>query len=295
MRRAAAPARLHTLPAMLFLISPAKTLDYDTPVPPRLARQATEPLFTDRAADLIEVLKPLQTAQVAALMDLSDELASLNIARYEAWSRQSDGDNSRPAAWAFDGDVYDGLQAKTMRAADWAWAQRHLVILSGLYGVLRPLDRLQPYRLEMGTRLATERGASLYDYWGDTIAEHLNERLRPRADGAEGAEGAEGAKGAASAGKTPIVVNLASQEYFRAADRPALRARVVECVFEDWKDDRYKIISFFAKRARGVMARWCIAQRVASVAKLRRFAEQGYALAPEASSPDRLVFRRRLA
>ena len=167
-----------------------------------------------------------------------------------------------------------------MRPSDWTWAQQHLVILSGLYGVLRPLDRLQPYRLEMGTRLATGRGASLYDYWGDTIAEHLNQRL------------ADASSGAA---KAPVVVNLASQEYFRAADRPALQARVVECVFEDWKDDRYKVISFFAKRARGVMARWCIEERVASVAKLRRFAEQGYALAPEDSSPDRLVFRRRLA
>ncbi len=265
---------------MLLLISPAKTLDYDTPVPPRLARHATEPLFTGRAAELIEVLKPLQTAQVAALMDLSDELASLNVARYQAWSREADEGNSRPAAWAFDGDVYDGLQAKTLRAADWTWAQQHLVILSGLYGVLRPLDRLQPYRLEMGTRLATARGASLYDYWGDTIAEHLNARL---GDGSE------------SAAKAPVVVNLASQEYFRAADRPALQARVVECVFEDWKVDRYKVISFFAKRARGLMARWCIEQRVASVAKLRRFAEQGYALAPEVSAADRLVFRRRLA
>jgi uncharacterized protein len=263
---------------MLFLISPAKTLDYDTRVPARLAKQATEPLFTDRAAELIEVLKPLQTAQVAQLMDLSDELASLNVARYQAWSREADDGNSRPAAWAFDGDVYDGLQAKTLRASDWTWAQQHLVILSGLYGVLRPLDRLQPYRLEMGTRLATSRGASLYDYWGDTIAQHLNERFA-----------------AESAAKAPVVVNLASQEYFRAAGRPALQARVVECVFEDWKDDRYKIISFFAKRARGVMARWCIEERVASVAKLRRFAEQGYALAPDESSADRLVFRRRLA
>lgn len=270
---------------MLFLISPAKTLDYDTPVPPRLARQATEPLFTDRAAELIGVLKPLQTAQVSALMDLSDELASLNVARYHAWSRQADDTNSRPAAWAFDGDVYDGLQARTLRAADWAWAQQHLVILSGLYGVLRPLDRLQPYRLEMGTRLATARGDSLYDYWGDTIAEHLNERLGSITAGAGRAAGAA---------EAPLVVNLASQEYFRAADRPALQARVIDCVFEDWKGDRYKIISFFAKRARGVMARWCIEQRVASTAKLRRFAEQGYAFAAEVSSPDRLVFRRRL-
>jgi uncharacterized protein len=260
---------------MLFLISPAKTLDYETPVPAALARQATEPLFTDQAAELIGVLKLLQVGQVAELMDLSDELASLNVGRYAAWCSRADDDNSRPAAWAFDGDVYDGLQARTLRSAGWSWAQQHLVILSGLYGALRPLDRLQPYRLEMGTRLVTQRGASLYDYWGDTIAEHLNQRL------------------AAAAGP-PVVVNLASQEYFRAADRPALRARVVDCVFEDWKDGRYKVISFFAKRARGLMARWCIDERVASVAKLRRFAEQGYAFDGEASDTDRLVFRRRL-
>ena len=137
---------------------------------------------------------------------------------------------------AFDGDVYDGLQAKTLKAADLAWAQQHLVLLSGLYGVLRPLDRLQPYRLEMGTALKTKRGKDLYAYWGDTLAEHLNARQ--------------------AADAKPVVVNLASIEYARAALRPALRARVVDCVFEDWKDGRYKVISFFAKRARGLLARW---------------------------------------
>jgi cytoplasmic iron level regulating protein YaaA (DUF328/UPF0246 family) len=267
---------------MLFLVSPAKTLDYATPVPPRLSAQATEPLFGDRAAELIRQLKPLKTAQVAALMDLSDELAALNVGRYAVWSRQADGHNSRPAAWAFDGDVYDGLEARTLRPADWAWAQQHLVILSGLYGVLRPLDRLQPYRLEMGTRLATAHGSNLYDYWGDTISRHLNETF-------------EAQRGGGAAARTPVVVNLASQEYFRAVDRAALRARIVECVFEDWKDGHYKVISFFAKRARGVMARWCIRERVASVVKLRRFAEQGYAWDADASAPDRLVFRRRLS
>ncbi|NRF67847.1 peroxide stress protein YaaA [Aquincola sp. S2] len=268
---------------MLFLISPAKTLDYHTPVAPRLAKAATEPLYTGRAAELIRRLKPLKTAQVAALMDLSDELAALNVGRYAVWSPTADEHNSRPAAWAFDGDVYDGLQAKTLRPSDWTWAQDHLVILSGLYGVLRPLDRLQPYRLEMGTRLPTSRGKDLYEYWGDAIAEHLNQRLATA-----------GAQGGSAAARAPVVVNLASQEYFRAAGRPALKARVVECVFEDWKDGRYKIISFFAKRARGLMARWCIQERVASVAKLRRFEDQGYALADDASSADRLVFRRRL-
>jgi cytoplasmic iron level regulating protein YaaA (DUF328/UPF0246 family) len=274
MRRAAGGGRrLHTLPAMLFLISPAKTLDYDTPVPPRLVRQATEPLFTDRAADLVRVLKPLHTAQVAALMDLSDELASLNVARYEAWSSVADESNSRPAAWAFDGDVYDGLQAKTMRAADWAWAQQHLVILSGLYGVLRPLDRLQPYRLEMGTRLPTPGGAKdLYGYWGDTLAEALNEMQ--------------------AGSRAPVVVNLASQEYSRAALRPALKARVVECQFEEWHGGQWKVISFFAKKARGLMARYAIQHRAATPKALLGFDSEGYAFDPSASGSDRFVFRR---
>jgi cytoplasmic iron level regulating protein YaaA (DUF328/UPF0246 family) len=163
-----------------------------------------------------------------------------------------------------------------LRAADWNWAQQHLVILSGLYGVLRPLDRLQPYRLEMGTRLATAQGASLYDYWGDTIAEHLNERFA-----------------AESTAKAPVVVNLASQEYFRVVDTKRLKARVIECVFEDWKDGRYKIISFFAKRARGLMARYAIEHRIATPKQLERFDVDGYAFAAEVSRPERLVFRRR--
>src|SRR5690606_9339504 len=151
--------------------------------------------------------------------------------------------------------------------------QQHVAILSGLYGVLRPLDRMQPYRLEMGTRLATEAGASLYDYWGSQIAEHLNTRLR--------------------ADKTPVVVNLASQEYFKAVDRRALKARVVECVFEDWKGGAYKIISFHAKRARGLMARYAITQRIAAPRQLEGFDLDGYAFAAGASAPERLVFRRR--
>lgn len=174
---------------------------------------------------------------------------------------------------AFDGDVYQGLQARTLDAAALRWAQQHLVILSGLYGVLRPLDRLQPYRLEMGTALAHEAGRDLYAYWGDRIAQHLNERLAGE--------------------RRPVVVNLASIEYARAALRPSLAARVVDCVFEDWKDDRFKIISFFAKRARGLMARWAIGQRAATPARLRAFDVDGYAHDAAASTPDRLVFRRR--
>ena len=259
---------------MLYLLSPAKTLDYATPIRATVLKRATEPLFVARAAELIERLAPLSPAEVAGLMDLSDELAALNVARYRAWSAQATLANSRPAVLAFDGDVYGGLQASTLRPTDLDWAQQHLLILSGLYGVLRPMDRLQPYRLEMGTRLANAKGADLYAYWGDTLAEHLNQR---QVD--------EGA---------PVVVNLASQEYFRVVRRRALRARVVDCVFEDWHGTEFKVISFFAKRARGLMARWAVTERVKSVKKLERFEAEGYAFDRAASCRDRLCFRRRL-
>ena len=257
---------------MLFLLSPAKTLDYDTPVRAALLKQATEPLFADRAAQLIGVLRKKSPRQVAALMDLSDKLAALNAARYAAWQPQATPDNSKPAVLAFAGDVYDGLQAATLKAADLAWAQDHVVILSGLYGVLRPLDRLQPYRLEMGTALKTRRGKDLYAYWGDTLAEHLNQRQAGEA--------------------APVVVNLASVEYARAALRKSLRARVVDCVFEEGRDGGHKVISFFAKKARGLMLRHAIARRATAPVALEDFSAEGYALDRAASTPQRLVFRR---
>jgi cytoplasmic iron level regulating protein YaaA (DUF328/UPF0246 family) len=257
---------------MLLLISPAKTLDFETPVPAALAARATEPLFAERAAELIGVLRKKNPAQVARLMELSPKLAELNVDRYAQWSAQATPANSRPAAWAFAGDVYEGLQSHTLNAADWTWAQQHLVILSGLYGVLRPLDRLQPYRLEMGTALRVKRSKDLYGYWGDTLAEHLN---RLQADEA-----------------APVVVNLASIEYSRAALRKALRARVVDCVFEDSKGGGYKVISFFAKQARGMMARHAIERRARRPQELEDFVTAGYALDRAASEPDRLVFRR---
>lgn len=264
---------------MLILLSPAKTLDYETPLPAGMSRRATEPVFIERAAELIETLRPLSPTEVARLMDLSDTLASLNAARYEAWSPRSTASNSRPALMAFNGDVYDGLQARSLEPDDLAWAQKHLVILSGLYGALRPLDRLQPYRLEMGTRLANPRGKDLYGFWGDAVAEHLNARLREQS--------------VTPRGSPPLIVNLASQEYFKVADRPVLKARVVECVFEDWKAGSYKIISFFAKRARGLMARHALVSRATDVQGLLNFNLDGYAYAPAASEPDRLVFRRK--
>ena len=263
---------------MLFLLSPAKTLDYTRPLPRGVRQRTTDPLFVPHAAELIDGLKTLAPPQVAQLMDLSDELAALNVGRYGAWSPLHDDTNSRPAAFAFNGEVYEGLDVRSLKGPDLAWAQDHLVILSGLYGALRPLDRLQPYRLEMGTRHANARGKDLYAYWGDAVAEYLSQR--------------------SAADKHPVIVNLASLEYFKVADRPALAERVVDCVFEDWKDGpgggQYKIISFFAKRARGLMARWAILHRVRSVKALQGFDAEGYAFVPAASSADRLLFRRRV-
>ena len=256
---------------MLFLLSPAKSLDYDTPVPEGLPH--TTPQFVPQSTALIEALRMHSPQSIASLMDLSDKLAALNVARYEAWRPRFTAANSRQALLAFNGDVYEGLQARTLGADDLGWAQQHLAILSGLYGVLRPLDRMQPYRLEMGTRLATEHGNTLYQYWGSQIAEHLNTRLR--------------------ADTTPVVVNLASQEYFKAVDRKALKARVIDCVFEDWKSGGYKIISFYAKRARGLMARYAITPRIATPHQLEAFDLDGYAFAAGASVPERLVFRRK--
>jgi len=258
---------------MLFLLSPAKTLDYDTPVPAPVRKKATEPLFTARAAELISVLRKQSPAQIATLMALSAPLAELNAARYQAWQPEADAANSKPALLAFDGDVYGGLDARSLKTADLSWAQDHLVILSGLYGALRPLDRLQPYRLEMGTALKTRHGRDLYAYWGDTVAELINERQAQDA--------------------APVVVNLASVEYSRVALRKTLRARVIDCVFEDWKDGRYKVISFFAKRARGLMARHAVEHRARRPAQLEAFAAEGYAFDAAASAPGRLVFRRR--
>ena len=194
---------------VLFLLSPAKSLDYDTPLPAGLPH--TLPAFVPDAQRLIAVLREKSPQEVAALMSISDPLAALNVARYAAWQPRFTAANARQAVMAFNGDVYEGLQAQTLSGDDLQWAQQHVAILSGLYGVLRPLDRMQPYRLEMGTRLATDAGANLYQFWGARIAEHLNQRL--------------------AADATPVVVNLASQEYFKSVDRKVLRARVIECVF----------------------------------------------------------------
>lgn len=254
---------------MLFLLSPAKSLDYDTP--PHVAAH-TPPLFTRQSARLIDVLKTKTPQQISTLMKLSDALSGLNVARYQAWSPKFTAKNSKQAVLAFNGDVYEGLDAKTLSEQQLGWAQDHVCILSGLYGVLRPLDRMQPYRLEMGTALATDQGKNLYQFWGSQIAGYLNER--------------------AAAHTSPVIVNLASEEYFKAVDRKALKARVVTCVFEEFRGDKYKVISFMAKRARGLMVRYATEKKLGTVKKLEGFQAEGYRFEPAVSEPDRLVFRR---
>ncbi|MBT3067132.1 peroxide stress protein YaaA [Rhodoferax sp. U11-2br] len=257
---------------MLLLLSPAKALDYDTPagdVP------HTQPQFVAQSTELIEILRQKSPQDIAQLMHLSDTLSGLNVARYQAWTPKFTAKNAKQAVLAFNGDVYGGLDAKTLDAKALAWLQEHVGILSGLYGVLRPLDYMQPYRLEMGTQLANARGKNLYEFWGSQIAEHLNTCLKKDA--------------------APVIVNLASVEYFKAVDRTALKARVVECVFEEYKGGKYKIVSFHAKRARGLMARFAAVHAIKKPEQLVGFDAEGYAYDVGASTPDRLVFRRRAA
>ncbi|MEC6412737.1 peroxide stress protein YaaA [Achromobacter xylosoxidans] len=256
---------------MLFLLSPAKKLDYDSPVH---VETHTQPLFVDQAAALIKVLKTKTADDIAELMSLSPALSELNVQRYAHWKRTFTQANSRQAVLAFNGDVYEGLEASTLSAKQLDWAQEHVAILSGLYGVLRPLDLMQPYRLEMGARLETSKGKNLYEYWGSGIADYLNERQAGQ--------------------KAPVIVNLASEEYFKAVDLKALKARVVQCVFQDWKNGAWKIISFHAKRARGLMARYAILHKVSKPEGLHGFDLEGYRYDASASTEDRLVFRRKL-
>lgn len=255
---------------MLLLLSPAKKLDYDSPLP---ERAHTQPLFTTDAEKLIGILRTKSADDVGAMMSISPNLAELNVQRYAEWQPSFDTGNSRQAVLAFNGDVYEGLDAKQLTAEQLDWAQDHVAILSGLYGVLRPLDLMRPYRLEMGTKLNNPSGTTLYAFWGDRIAKYLNER---------------------QAGvKQPVVINLASDEYFKAVDKKALNARLVQCVFQEYKDGVYKIVSFYAKRARGLMARYAIEHKAANPEDLQNFDAEGYAYDADASSGDKLVFRRK--
>lgn len=254
---------------MLMVISPAKTLDFETP--PSTDRY-TQPEFLDHSQLLIEQLRELAPAQIAELMHLSDKLAGLNAARFGSWDRHFTPANAKPALLAFKGDVYTGLQADTLTEKQLDYAQKHLRMLSGLYGLLRPLDLMQPYRLEMGTKLANPRGKDLYAFWGERISEWLNQALAEQGD--------------------DLLLNLASNEYFSAVKRSALNARVIDTEFRDLKNGQYKIISFYAKKARGMMSRFVITERVKTVKALQGFDHQGYYFSKEHSSERKLVFLR---
>lgn len=255
---------------MLMVLSPAKSLDFTTPVP---VKTHSQPRFPKDAQVLVGLLRRRSPAELAQLMDISDALARLNFNRYAEWQLPFAPDNARQAVLAFDGDVYDGLAAKEWSAADLDFAQDHLRILSGLYGLLRPLDLIQPYRLEMGTRLANRRGKDLYAFWGNRLATAVNAELAvlPR----------------------PVLVNLASEEYFKALGVARIRGAVIQPVFEDWNGGRFRIVSFYAKRARGLMARFAIEQRLEAPEGLQAFTAAGYAFAPAASDDTTWVFRRR--
>ncbi len=256
---------------MLSVLSPAKSLDFTSRLP---TRKHSEPRLIAQAAGLIEVMRTKDPDEVARLMRISDDLAHLNVERYRAFTTEHTPENSRPAILAFNGDVYQGLGAARLEARDFTEAQKTTRILSGLYGVLRPLDLIQPHRLEMGTRLVTSRGNSLYAWWGSQVTDLLRKDL----DASPGA---------------PVLVNLASQEYFGVVDADRLDAEIVTPRFEDRdKKGTPRVVSFYAKRARGAMASWLIRHRVRSAGKLVDFAEDGYLYDEQRSTRQMPVFVR---
>lgn len=254
---------------MLTVISPAKTLDYETPV--RTSR-SSEPALLEQSSRLADVMRKKRPAQLQKLMGISQNLATLNHERFQAWTTEHNDSNSRQAVLAFKGDVYAGLEAQTLKARDLDFAQKHLRILSGLYGVLRPLDRIQPYRLEMGTVLRSRGVPDLYRFWGRQPTQLLNEQ--------------------AAAIGTRWLVNLASNEYFKVIDSAALEPTVVTPVFKEKRGDQYRVLSFFAKKARGMMARYLIDNRIKQPEAMRDFDADGYAFNAALSSPTQYVFTR---
>lgn len=254
---------------MLILISPAKTLDYQSPL---ATTRYTQPALLEQSQQLIGVARKLSAPQIKALMGISDKLADLNATRFHDWHPDFTPDNARQAILAFKGDVYTGLQAETFSEADFDFAQKHLRMLSGLYGVLRPLDLMQPYRLEMGIRLENPRGKDLYQFWGEEITQTLNSALEAQGD--------------------DVVVNLASDEYFRSVKPKALNGQIIKPVFLDEKNGKFKVISFYAKKARGLMSRFIIENRLTKPEQLTGFNTEGYFFDPASSTHDELVFKR---
>lgn len=255
---------------MFIVLSPAKTLDYETPLP-SLPEQ-TRPRLLDDSAELIAHLQAKSVDEIASLMKVSNGIAQTNAQRFADWQKSMTGSQARPAGLAFSGDVYEGLAMSQFSQEQLRTAQQRLRLLSGLYGLLRPLDRIRPYRLEMSTRLATERGNNLYQFWGSKPTELL------AADMAQ--QGSD------------VLVNLASQEYFKVIRTRELPARIVTPVFQDEKNGQYKVISFYAKKARGMMAAWLLQNDITTLSGLTGFDVAGYIYHPEASTPDKPVFRR---
>ena len=254
---------------MLVVISPAKNLDYDTPP---ITSLHSLPDYLEEAQLLIDEIKVLSPENIADLMKLSSKLATLNSNRYLNWSLPFNDSNAKQAVLAFNGDVYTGLAAETFTDIDFAYAQKNLRILSGLYGLLKPLDLMQAYRLEMGTKFENSRGKNLYEFWGDTITHALNAQLTQQ--------------------KTQVVINLASNEYFKSVKSKLLDAQVVVPQFKDQKNGKYKIISFYAKKARGLMAGYIIKNKIESVEDLKAFDVDGYYFCPEQSDDKTLMFLR---
>ena len=254
---------------MLVFISPAKNLDYETPVPTDIY---TQPQMLDDSQSLITHCRKLSPAKIASLMKISDKLAGLNADRYASWHTPFDMSNAKQAMLAFNGDVYTGLDAASFSQADFEYAQQHLRILSGLYGVLRPLDLMQAYRLEMGTKLDTGKNKNLYQFWDDRITKKLNQAIDDQGDN--------------------VVINLASNEYFKAVKPKVLNAEIFTPVFQDCKNGQYKVISFFAKKARGMMARYIIQNRVTDISQLKDFDTAGYEFSEQKSQGNELVFER---
>lgn len=255
---------------MLFVVSPAKNLDYESPL---ATQKFTQPDLLSEAEVLIERCRKLSPADISSLMGVSDKIAGLNAARFGEWQQPFTPKNARPAVLAFNGDVYAGLDACSLDDAGFDYAQKHMRILSGLYGLLRPLDLMQAYRLEMGSKLDNERGSNLYQFWGDLITEKLNEAIAAQGD--------------------DVLVNLASNEYFKSVKKKQLKATLITPAFKDWKNDQYKMISFFAKKARGLMARYIIDKKPSSVDALKDFDYGGYQYNESLSKGNDWVFTRK--
>lgn len=255
---------------MIIVLSPAKTLDFETP--PHI-KDFTEPQLLDSSKKLIKRLRAFSPPDISELMGISDKLGDLNFGRYLAWKAPFTPANAKQAVLAFKGDVYTGLDADSLDKPSLKWAQNHLRILSGLYGVLRPLDLMQPYRLEMGTKLQTRWGEDLYQFWGNTITDNLNETLKKD--------------------RPPVLVNLASNEYYKAVKPADIKAEIITPVFKDWKGGNYKVISFFAKKARGLMARYIVENRLKNVEALKDFEMAGYRYNPAMSEARQWVFVRK--